>query len=80
MASYRTIQITPKEYELLMRLQRHLLRWGTRSIEETAGGEFTAEKALSDLDRDGLAKGAVAGLSMALTLHLLERREKEEKE
>jgi hypothetical protein len=69
--NYKTIQVTPKEYELLMKLYGYIMRWGTRSIEEKVGKEFDVDKTLQELERSTLAKGAVAGLAIALALHLL---------
>jgi hypothetical protein len=75
--SYKTIQVTPKEYELLMKLYSYILRWGTKSIEEKVGREFSVDKTLRELERSTLAKGAVAGLAIALALHLLKKEEEE---
>lgn len=72
---YKTIQVTPKEYELLLQLQEHLIERGTRSIEEKFGREIEVDKILQKLERKTLAKGAVAGLAIAIVLHVL----KEEK-
>jgi hypothetical protein len=74
--NYKTIQVTPKEYELLMKLYGHLMRWGTKSIEDRIGEEFDVEETLKELERNTLAKGAVAGLAIALALHLLKKGEK----
>jgi hypothetical protein len=73
--NYKTIQVTPKEYELLMKLYGYLMRWGTKSIEEV-GEEFNVDETLKELERSTLAKGAVAGLAIALALHLLKKGEK----
>lgn len=75
MSTYRTIQVTPKEYELLLMLHRYLIKLGTRSIEEKLGKDFSVDKTLKQMERSSLAKGAVAGLAIALALHLL-RKEK----
>jgi len=78
MSSYKTIQVTKREYELLMELKSLLLRQGTDSIEETIDSEFSIDRAMEDMNRNSLAKGAVAGIAIALTLHLLRKdREKE---
>lgn len=74
--NYKTIQVTPKEYELLMKLYGYLMRWGTKSIEDRVGEEFDVEETLKELERNTLAKGAVAGLAIALALHLLKKGEK----
>lgn len=75
--NYKTIQVTPKEYELLMKLYGYILRWGTNSIEERVGKEFSVDKTMHELERSTLAKGAVAGLAIALALHLLKKGEEE---
>lgn len=75
--NYKTIQVTPEEYKLLMKLYGYLMRWGTKSIEERVGEEFDVEETLKKLERSTLAKGAVAGLSIALALHLLKKGEAE---
>ncbi len=75
--NYKTIQVTPKEYELLMKLYGYIMRWGTRSIEEKVGREFDVDKTLRELERSTLAKGAVAGLAIALALHLLKEGDEE---
>lgn len=75
--NYKTIQVTPKEYELLMKLYGYIMRWGTRSIEEKVGREFDVDKTLQELERSTLAKGAVAGLAIALALHLLKEGDEE---
>jgi hypothetical protein len=69
--NYKTIQVTPKEYELLMKLYGYIMRWGTKSIENKVGKEFNVDETLRELERRTLAKGAVAGLAIALALHLL---------
>ncbi len=71
MSSYKTIQVTPGEYELLMELRGLLMERGTMSIEERLGDGFRVDEVLGKLDRDTLAKGAVAGLALAMSLHLL---------
>lgn len=76
MSSYRTIQITPKEYDLLMELRSLLMEKGTKSIEEGLEDDLKVEDILRELDRDSLAKGAVAGLAIAITLHFLRLKEK----
>lgn len=83
MSSYRTIQVTPKEYELLTELHRLLMKVGTKTVEDKflagqavlegrKGKAFNVDKILHDLERNTLAKGAVAGLAIALLLHVLE--------
>ncbi len=74
--NYKTIQVTPEEYELLMKLYSYLMRWGTKSIEERVGEEFDVDATLRKLERRTLAKGAVAGLAIAMALHLLKKGEK----
>lgn len=69
--NYKTIQVTPKEYELLMKLYGYIMKWGTKSIEKKLGKEFNVDKTLKELERSTLAKGAVAGLAIAMALHLL---------
>ncbi len=76
MSSYKTIQITPKEYDLLMELRSLLMERGTRSIEEGLEEDINVEEILRDLDRDSLAKGAVAGLAIATILRFLKLKEK----
>ncbi|MFQ5815162.1 MAG: hypothetical protein ACE5G7_01540 [Candidatus Hydrothermarchaeaceae archaeon] len=76
MSSYKTIQITPKEYDLLMELRSLLMERGTRSIEEGMMEGIRVDKLMRELDRDSLAKGAVAGLAIAITLHVLKLKEK----
>jgi hypothetical protein len=74
--NYKTIQVTPKEYELLMKLYGYLMRRGTKSIEDRVGEEFNVDETMKELERSTLAKGAVAGLAIALALHLLKKGEK----
>lgn len=76
MSSYRTIQITPKEYDLLMELRSLMMERGTKSIEEDLEDDLKVEDIMRALDRDSLAKGAVAGLAIAITLHFLRPKEK----
>ncbi len=78
MPSYKTIQVTKREYELLIELKNLILRQGTDSIEKTIDRGFNIDRAMEDMNRTSLAKGAVAGIAIALTLHLLRKeREKE---
>lgn len=76
MSSYKTIQITPKEYDLLMELRSLLMERGTRSIEEGMMEGIRVDELMRELDRDSLAKGAVAGLAIAITLYVLKLKEK----
>jgi len=71
MSSYKTIQITPKEYDLLMELRSLLMERGTRSIEEGLEKAISVDEILKELGRDSLAKGAVAGLAIAIILRFL---------
>ncbi|MDP7194109.1 MAG: hypothetical protein QF496_00830 [Dehalococcoidia bacterium] len=73
--NYKTIQVTPKEYELLMKLYKHLIKQGTKSIEESIGKEFNVDEIMKELERTTLAKGAVAGLAIAISIHLLKKQE-----
>ncbi|MDI6654523.1 MAG: hypothetical protein QME59_01385 [Candidatus Hydrothermarchaeota archaeon] len=75
MSAYKTIQVTPKEYELLLMLHEYLIKLGTKSIEDKLGKEFNVDRTLREMERTSLAKGAVAGLAIALALHLLRREE-----
>ncbi len=75
MSAYRTIQVTPKEYELLLVLHDYLIKLGTKSVEDKLGRGFSVDRTLREMERTSLAKGAVAGLAIALALHLL-RKEK----
>ncbi|MDP6612888.1 MAG: helix-turn-helix domain-containing protein [Candidatus Hydrothermarchaeota archaeon] len=53
--NYKTIQVTPKEYELLMKLYGYLMRWGTKSIEEV-GEEFNVDETLKELEREAIER------------------------
>jgi hypothetical protein len=78
MSSYKTIQITPREYDLLMELRSLLMERGTRSIEEGMEDDFRVEDLMRELERNSLGKGAVAGLAIAVTLRYLKLKEKRE--
>jgi len=75
MSSYKTIQINPKEYDLLLELRSLLMERGTRSLEEGLEENIKVEEILRELDRDSLAKGAVAGLAIAIILRFLKLKE-----
>lgn len=77
MSTYKTIQVTPKEYELLVKLHERIMKIGTRSIEETLRDKtFHVDKIMKDMERNSLAKGAVAGIAIAFVLHMLECKRK----
>ncbi len=78
MTYYKTIQVTPKEYELLLELRDLLMERGTKAIEEKLENEFKVDEVLREMDRDTLAKGAVVGLAIAMSLHLLKLKEEGE--
>ncbi len=71
MASYRSIQVTPREYELLMELKELLMARGTKHIEDRLKDGFRVEEVMRNLERDALVKGAVAGLAFAVAIHLM---------
>jgi hypothetical protein len=76
MSTYKTIQVTPKEYALLLELRGHLIERGTKSIEDKVRDKkFSVDKIMKEMERDSLAKGAVAGLAIAMALHLLRKNE-----
>lgn len=77
MSSYRTIQVTPKEYKRLTELHTLLMKVGTKTVEDKLAAQtipIDVDKILKDMERNTLAKGAVAGLAIALLLHILEGR------
>ncbi len=75
MASYKTIQVTPREYALLMELKELLMERGTRHIEDRLNDGFSVEEIMRDLERDALVKGAVAGLAFAVAIHLMRSKQ-----
>lgn len=76
MSTYKTIQVTPKEYALLLELRGRLIERGTKSIEDKVRDKkFSVDRIMKEMERDSLAKGAVAGLAIAMALHLLRKNE-----
>ncbi len=74
MAQYKTIQVTPEEYDMLAELRGYILKNGTNSLENLGDPGIDIKQLYEKVDRNSLAKGAVAGLAIATLLYLLTKK------